>query len=724
MAIQILPKVGLGERLGSALGTGLGAGIQGLAQHKLAEIERQKGIAQTQAGLKALGAPAELANLPQQLQGPALKQFLSAPSQAAYANALSSLLGENVSGGQPLSNLSGLNERQSAELAKLGLQKRKSEAQEKQFQDKEQRIKQHHIDKETLPVYKEISGAAKGARSTNPILARMQTLLNKGELPNSTFYNLANKWGSHIGLNASALAGADAQEFDKLSVEFLKNAKDIFGSRLTNYDVQTFLKSIPSLSQTDEGKQRIINNLNIINRAALLRDEAMEKIIGSNGGERPRNLATLIEREVEPQLDQLAEQFAQGTPIGKPIRLAEDVAANNVAQNKEREILQQQQTPSILGEAARHIGRTGARAAESILGIPGDIAATGLGAANFLTGGNIPGIEEVQNYLPTSQNLRSVTQALTGETLEPQSSGERIADELVSDFAAFALPIKGKIPFKSAAAKSILGNAAGFLGEKIGGPIGKGLAKIGTVLGISFAGGRKALTKAMQESYQTAENLAGTAKESAKELAKDIKAITQDVNTGVKTPGKTFTADSIRGISSAIKNDKIDVKNAWKLKREVNELLGDKETPTTARRYLGKLGESLSKVINSYGQTNKEFGAAYKKAEDIYKGLNSATDIARTIQESVNKETLTNNLIKSILYGAALKSPGVLPTLAAGTGLITGIQKFTRFTELLKNSTEARKYYSNILKAASKENAAAINRNAIKLDKLATKEGY
>jgi molybdenum-dependent DNA-binding transcriptional regulator ModE len=722
--VQILPKTSLGETLGSALGTGLGAGISGLAQNKLAEMERQKGIQRTQGGLQALGLPKEIAGLPENLQGIVAKQILQQPGQQSHAAALSYLLGNQGAEGQQQPNLQGLNERQASELAKLGLQKQKAAAQEKQFETKEQRIKQHHIDKETLPVYKEIAGAAKGARSTNPILARMQTLLSEGNLPNAAFYNLANKWGSYLGLNASSLAGADAQEFDKLSVEFLKNAKDIFGSRLTNYDVQTFLKSIPSLSQTDEGKQRIINNLTNINKAASIRDEAMERIIENNGGERPRNLATLIEREVGPQLDQIAESFAQGTPLGKPIRQAEDAIANNIAKVEERGLSDQQDGPSVLGEAARHIGRTGARAAESILGIPGDIASTGLGAVNLLTGGRIPGAEQVQNYLPSSENLRKITQALTGETLEPQSTGERISDELVSDFAAFALPVKGKIPFKSAAAKSILGNAAGFLGEKIGGPIGKGLAKIGTVLGISFAGGRKALNNAMQESYKAAEDLAGTAKESAKELGKDIKALTKDVNTGIKTPGKTFVSDSIKGISSAIKNDKIDVKDAWKFKKEVNELLGDKETPATARKYLGRLNESLNKVINSYGKTNTEFGKAFHQAEDIYKGLNGASEIAKNIQNSVTPETLTNNLIKSLLLGAAFKTPGALPTIASGAGLVTGIQKLTRFSQLLKNSAEARTYYSNILRAASKENAAAISRNAKKLDKLATKEGY
>ena len=43
--------------------------------------------------------------------------------------------------------------------------------------------------------------------------------------------------------------------------------KDIFGSRVAIQEMQIFMDSIPSLSQTDEGKRAIIKNMRLANDA-------------------------------------------------------------------------------------------------------------------------------------------------------------------------------------------------------------------------------------------------------------------------------------------------------------------------------------------------------------------------------------------------------------------------------------------------------------------------
>jgi arsenate reductase-like glutaredoxin family protein/molybdenum-dependent DNA-binding transcriptional regulator ModE len=732
MAIQILPpRTGLGERLGTALGTGLSSGIQGLLSNKLEQMQRQQGLAQTQAGLSALGISPDIAGLPADLQSIAVKEALARPRNQAYDKALSDLLQGTTS---PIDNeqLSQLSPQQKTELTKVALKQRNELQRQKEFETRQGFAEQREVNRETLPFFQETNKAAKAARDNNTRLQRMNELINSGKLTNPLFYSILRS----TGFDFPALMTADSQEFRKLSTDFLKNAKEVFGSRLTNFDVTTFLQTVPDLALTDEGKKRLITNLENFNNGALLRQQAMNEIIRDNNGRRPANIEELVDERVGPQLDALAEQFAQGTQKSEqqPIKGAPNVQAQTgttVPQNEElppsgpQTLNPGAPTLSGAGNVLRQLGRTAARATESVIGLPGDILSTGLGLGNALTGNQIPGVETIQQYLPTSENLRNiVTKTFTGQTLEPQNEAERIGDELVSDFATFAIPIKGKIPFKSAAAKSILGNAAGFLGEKIGGPIGKGVAKIGTVLGLSFAGGRKALQNVMQQSYQNAENLAGTAKESAKELGKDVTAITKDVTSGIKTPGKEFVAGSIRGISDAIKNNKISVKDAWSLKKDVNELLRDPETPKTASKYLGRLGESLNKVLNAYGKNNPEFGQAFHQAEDIYRGLNKASDIAKTIQNSVKPESLTSNVIKNILTAAAFKTPGALPALGATVAGASSIRGITRFTQLLKNSAEARRYYGNIVKAAVKQNPSLIQRNAQKLDKLATEQGY
>lgn len=175
-------------------------------------------------------------------------------------------------------------------------------------------------DKETKGYFDDISKAYKAAREGNMRLDRMVELIRVGRLtwPHvASFLDTLERglplWESHIGIDLHSLESDDAQEFRKLSTDFVKNAKDIFGARVTNQDLTTFLKTIPTLSQTDGGKLRVIRNMRLFNDTALLKKKAMDEIINENGGERPRNIEALVDERIADQLDVLAKQFSEGT---------------------------------------------------------------------------------------------------------------------------------------------------------------------------------------------------------------------------------------------------------------------------------------------------------------------------------------------------------------------------------------------------------------------------
>jgi hypothetical protein len=146
----------------------------------------------------------------------------------------------------------------------------------------------------------------------------MEELAKRGNLTYPLFASALETLSNGIfgfGIDMTALLHQDSQEFRKLSNDFLKDAKDTFGSRLTNYDVKTFLSTVPTLSQSHLGKLRVINNLRSFNEAALLRKKAMDQIIKENGGRRPANLDTLIEERISPKLDELAAKFKVGEKL-------------------------------------------------------------------------------------------------------------------------------------------------------------------------------------------------------------------------------------------------------------------------------------------------------------------------------------------------------------------------------------------------------------------------
>lgn len=317
---QIVQESNAGGRLGAQFGGGLASGLQILAQNKLQQLAQRQQQTQQARGLSALeGLTPEMAQnlalLDPQTLGTALKGI---QEQNFAKNWLQQQISSGTQGLVPgqenaLPMVPGLpaprNSREALEIAKIAATERKEQAKQ-----------QREIDKETLPVYQEISKEGKVASHNDKILNRVEQIVTKGNL-GSPLLNSAINTLAHgifgIGLDLNSLKTADAQELEKLSIEFVKNAKDIFGSRLTDLDLKTYLKGLPNLSQSREGMQRVIQNMRIANGAAKLRTAAQNEIIAENGGKRPRNLEELIEKRISPQLDNLASQFKIGE-LNKP----------------------------------------------------------------------------------------------------------------------------------------------------------------------------------------------------------------------------------------------------------------------------------------------------------------------------------------------------------------------------------------------------------------------
>lgn len=191
-------------------------------------------------------------------------------------------------------------------------------------------------DKETKPYFDDVSKQAKAAKDGNMRLDRMEELVKKGNLSNpalASFLDVLERgiplFSSHIGIDLHALESIDSQEFRKLSNDFIKNAKEFFGSRVTDQDLKAFLKTVPTLNQSNEGRLRVIQNLRSFNDIALLKKKAMNEIIAENSGERPRNLEELVDERTSDQVDAIAKNFKERMDIVETMR----------AQDPEREKL-------------------------------------------------------------------------------------------------------------------------------------------------------------------------------------------------------------------------------------------------------------------------------------------------------------------------------------------------------------------------------------------------
>ena len=351
MAQIINENAGLGALLGQGLGTGLGSTLDRLANLKMNNlVQRQQAGAYQQLGLPAHLAnalaqitPQERFDIFQRLQPEdfaqqtgmqALQQGITPQQQVA--DVLSTTQA-------PLNAQAVLNQaiaEQPSQKA-IPLLARPSSAQ-RAAQHKEQLA----IDKQTQKFYDETLAQAESAKKGDLRLNKMEALIKKGNLPISTIYNVLKNLeelspthagsagafaGGYLGGPVGAAVGGtigalispvatvlrgverqifpDTEQFEKLSNDFVKEAKSIFGSRITDADLRAFMQTIPTLGQSDQGKRKIIENIRAFNDATIAKADALKKIIKENGGKRPANLQILVEEKVGPKLDELAKDF-------------------------------------------------------------------------------------------------------------------------------------------------------------------------------------------------------------------------------------------------------------------------------------------------------------------------------------------------------------------------------------------------------------------------------
>lgn len=90
--------------------------------------------------------------------------------------------------------------------------------------------------------------------------------------------------GDFYGLaQVAGLASPEAQEWIKEIARFQNRAKDSFGAKVTNFDLQSYMKQFPGLLNTPEGRSRILRMMKINNELDSLHERALNLIYGKYG---------------------------------------------------------------------------------------------------------------------------------------------------------------------------------------------------------------------------------------------------------------------------------------------------------------------------------------------------------------------------------------------------------------------------------------------------------
>lgn len=346
----------LGESLGhglSGLGQGFGDSLNRLTQMKLDQIAQREESKRAAKSYEKFGIPSNIAEalaglspeerkLPLQNIG-ALLQLGQAqqPQSASYAlQGLEQPSTQKQATPQPANEQVKLIEslftspHEKREQEKLAMKKQQLNSQEKLL-----------ALKETKKYVETLKDQEKAARESDLRLNRMVKLVERGKLPNAGLWSFLTKIedlgplatgaagaalghvfpgighavGGIVGALSSPLAGAaksviktgspDIEEFEKLSADFVKNAKQYFGSRLTDADLRVFMQTLPTLMQTDAGKKKVIENLSALNELAGIEAKAARAIIKENGGIPPLDIEQQVKDRVSDKLDAVAKRF-------------------------------------------------------------------------------------------------------------------------------------------------------------------------------------------------------------------------------------------------------------------------------------------------------------------------------------------------------------------------------------------------------------------------------
>lgn len=132
-----------------------------------------------------------------------------------------------------------------------------------------------------LPLHQDLINRKKGLESEKNELGILEELS-----PQIGFTERLNINPQTGDLIIPAAASPEAQRFVKTINDMTRNAKDTYGARVTNFDLTQFMKRLPSLANSEEGRRQIIQQLQLINKINLAQDTALLDTIEDAGGVR------------------------------------------------------------------------------------------------------------------------------------------------------------------------------------------------------------------------------------------------------------------------------------------------------------------------------------------------------------------------------------------------------------------------------------------------------
>ena len=148
---------------------------------------------------------------------------------------------------------------------------------------------------------------------TKPRLMQMQKLASDEELIGPTSAAFLEAMGIPLG----ALEDPSSELYQKVSLDLLKGLPESFGNRIMKVEVDNFLKTIPTLLNSPEGRRMIASNMLKLgqmkevyyNEMRRQQKDALDK------NKFPRDFQQSVFDQVKPQIDRINDEFVKMASI-------------------------------------------------------------------------------------------------------------------------------------------------------------------------------------------------------------------------------------------------------------------------------------------------------------------------------------------------------------------------------------------------------------------------
>ena len=398
-------------------------------------------------------------------------------------------------------------------------------------------------------------------------------------------------------------------------------------------------------------------------------------------------------------------------------------------------------TPEWIG---RNAAQLGARSAELVLGLPGNIKKQfrkEIGQLyDFFNLGSIEdeetqppeegSVHELFMNPPGSSELREqvmplVAEKITGDKnfLEPRNKKEAKAGELLQDVESFFLPGTGALRLAVKLGAPILGNLAQEGAKYLG--IGQEKAekiKLGTMFATTLAGQVNAGRFSSERIQAGKQAVPQNATANVSNLATRLQPLMTRLNRGLNVPSKSRARQGINDLADQIQGGRMDMHSLMDARDHINEWIseaGGWDVPGPTRdasiRNLNELKRGVIDTINeNLDQRFPQAAENYKTGYEAAAVTHRSNAASRFIEKNFGRKTASMGA--KLLFPAMAGGAAIIPkTAAVGAGLYP-LYKTGQVLYRVSKSPTLAKYYSDVISNSLAGNAPAMVKSMNKLD--------